>query len=87
MHVFDIEYSLPTVTDVDECSEGAHNCDQLCTNIVGSFTCSCNTGYTLDSDGRTCIGIHMSLSSTDDIACYFNWFHKCFTCVSHVFVT
>ena len=29
-------------------------CGQNCTNIPGSFTCSCNSGYTLDTDNRTC---------------------------------
>jgi len=42
-------------TDVDECDiDGA--CDQNCTNTNGSFICSCDDGYTLDSDGRTCNG-------------------------------
>ena len=31
------------------------NCDHTCTNTYGgSFTCSCNAGYTLDADGHTC---------------------------------
>lgn len=33
--------------DLDECSEWG-NCDQLCANSDGSFTCSCASGYTLD---------------------------------------
>ena len=42
--------------DVDEC--GTHNggCDDNCQNTVGSHTCSCNTGYTLDSNGYSCNG-------------------------------
>ena len=47
-------------TDIDECSEGTHNCDQVCTNTEGSFTCSCNSGYTLLSNGRSCIGMYRS---------------------------
>ena len=31
-------------------------CDHLCINIEGSFQCACNSGYTLDHDGRTCLG-------------------------------
>ena len=38
----------------DECVLGTHTCDQVCTNIEGPYTCSCNEGYTLDSDGQTC---------------------------------
>ena len=40
--------------DINECSAGTHNCGQVCTNTAGSFTCSCNSGYTLEADGRSC---------------------------------
>ena len=39
---------------MDECSTDV--CDQNCTNSVGSFMCSCNAGFELDSDGQTCNG-------------------------------
>ena len=29
---------------------------QICSNTVGGFNCGCNSGYTLASDGRACIG-------------------------------
>jgi hypothetical protein len=45
------------IIDINECQTGTHNCDQLCTNTHGSFTCSCMSGYTLQSDQRTCTGI------------------------------
>ena len=40
--------------DINECM--ADNCDPNanCTNTPGSFTCTCNQGYT--GDGRTCNG-------------------------------
>ena len=40
--------------DVDECAIGNHNChdDATCYNTEGSYTCSCNTGYT--GDGSFC---------------------------------
>lgn len=41
-------------TDIDECASG--QCGQLCVNTIGSFICSCNPGYTLDNDGKTCNG-------------------------------
>ena len=43
-------------SDIDECSSGTYNCDTnaTCTNIPGSFTCTCNQGYT--GDGVTCRG-------------------------------
>ena len=41
-------------TDNDECLDDSP-CDAnaTCTNTLGSFDCSCNTGY--DGDGVTCI--------------------------------
>ena len=31
-------------------------CQQICLNDFGSYSCACNNGYRLGSDGRTCIG-------------------------------
>ena len=41
--------------DIDECSSG-HQCDSsaTCYNTDGSYTCTCDSGYT--GDGRTCKG-------------------------------
>ena len=44
-------------SDIDECTENP--CEQSCTNTIGSFTCSCNNGYVLDEDGRSCNGMFM----------------------------
>ena len=44
--------------DVDECAEGTDNCAQTCHNTDGSFTCSCNAGYTTEDNGVTCIGLY-----------------------------
>ena len=30
----------------------------MCNNNNGSFSCSCNTGFTLAADGKSCQGIH-----------------------------
>ena len=49
--------NLSYLIDKNECSTGTHNCAQRCTNTAGSYTCSCNSGYRLDSNGRTCSGI------------------------------
>ena len=42
--------------DVDECNTANGGCDHNCTNTVGSFICSCDTGYQLDESGLNCIG-------------------------------
>ena len=42
--------------DVNECQTLTDNCQQVCTNTEGSYTCSCSTGFELDSDRLTCNG-------------------------------
>ena len=42
--------------DTDECSNGTSQCQQLCTNTQGGYTCDCTTGFVLDGDGYQCIG-------------------------------
>ena len=43
-------------SDELECGTDNGGCEQNCVNTIGSYTCSCNTGYTLDSDGHNCDG-------------------------------
>ena len=43
--------------EIDECAEDTDGCDQYCTNLNGSYVCSCNRGYHLASDGHNCEGI------------------------------
>ena len=50
---------LPCCTDIDECGLGTHQCAQNCSNTVGSYTCSCQTGYTLNADGQHCDGTYI----------------------------
>ena len=43
--------------DINECTKGTHTCDKqngYCVNSEGSFTCSCNVGYT--GNGFLCTG-------------------------------
>ena len=42
--------------DIDECTEGTDRCDQNCHNNVGSYTCTCNSGYRLNANGYGCDG-------------------------------
>ena len=43
--------------DLDECQEQKHNCHDMahCSNIVGSFNCTCLQGFT--GDGVICAGM------------------------------
>ena len=58
--------------DIDECRDGTDDCTQTCTNTDGSFTCGCNTGYLLDTDGFTCNGKYKH-------ACILTCVHTCST--------
>ena len=44
------------VPDLDECKTNTSSCDVNadCANTVGSYSCTCRTGYT--GDGQTCSG-------------------------------
>ena len=41
-------YTLLMFLDIDECSNGSHDCDvnANCTNTNGSYSCTCEEGYT-----------------------------------------
>ena len=51
--------SAYTGDDINECSTGPNNCQQVCVNTEGSFTCGCEAGYLLDSDRSSCSGINL----------------------------
>ena len=42
--------------DIDECLSSNGFCAQQCINTAGSYSCRCNHGFFLDSNGRTCSG-------------------------------
>ena len=49
--------SFTKLADIDECAEGTHMCEHNCHNNIGSYTCSCRTGYRLNADGFACDGM------------------------------
>lgn len=51
LHVMIIYFNLSS--DIDECSNTII-CGQVCRNTVGSYVCSCVSGYTLGPDNMTC---------------------------------
>lgn len=55
---------LHIASDVDECAAGSDMCAQNCQDTVGSYTCSCRAGYSLNADGRTCRGLEKCLLLT-----------------------
>ena len=40
----------------DECSAPMSPCDQVCTNVEGTYYCTCNIGYIFVKDLRSCEG-------------------------------
>ena len=34
-----------------------HRCEQICNNTIGSYTCSCKIGYTLNANTYACDGM------------------------------
>ena len=56
MHSIPVCKYFSPLPDADECSDGDDDCHSNadCTNIPGSFTCACSSGYT--GDGQTCTG-------------------------------
>jgi len=52
-----IEY-IYVLLDIDECME-YNDCHQICTNTFGSYECSCDPGFVLMDDNRTCAGMHV----------------------------
>jgi len=46
-------------TDTNECLSSP--CAHTCTNAVGSFVCSCDVGYILNSNQHSCDGMYLYL--------------------------
>uniref|UniRef100_A0A5S6QI65 Signal peptide, CUB and EGF-like domain-containing protein 2 n=1 Tax=Trichuris muris TaxID=70415 RepID=A0A5S6QI65_TRIMR len=47
-----------TCNDINECARQNGTCVQICENTIGSFKCSCYTGFALAPNGRDCIDVN-----------------------------
>ena len=64
MHKITAQVSISTASfcisvlliDVNECITNNGGCEQLCHNTIGSYYCSCNSSYTLNTDNHMCDG-------------------------------
>lgn len=50
-----VSYILDFV-DVDECKKKNGGCEHNCCNTAGGYYCTCNAGYALKIDKKTCAG-------------------------------
>ena len=44
--------------DINECSSQNGGCEQNCQNTIGSYSCSCLTGYLMDINSYNCTGLN-----------------------------
>jgi len=49
-------HALSCSIDINECDTANGGCEQLCSNTIGSFACSCGVGYQLDENDSNCSG-------------------------------
>ncbi len=54
-HRFSMNFKI-ILSDIDECAADTDNCsaNAVCIDLVGSFGCECNTGFS--GDGVNCTG-------------------------------
>ncbi|XP_015762696.1 PREDICTED: fibrillin-1-like isoform X1 [Acropora digitifera] len=57
--------------DADECTASPPVChvSSLCNNTIGSYSCTCNPGYT--GDGKTCTDVNECTESTHNCSTHF----------------
>ena len=51
-----ISYGKSTVNVVNECSNANGGCEHNCLNTIGSYQCTCNSGYRMENNGHSCTG-------------------------------
>ena len=73
---------ISTPSDIDECTDGTHNCDAnaICIETVGGFTCECQPGFT--GDGFTCSGKKSGMSGV----LWFCWHAHIYVCALKLWI-
>ena len=49
-----INHYLFNLLDINECDEDSDGCAHQCTNTISSYYCSCDIGYSLDTNDHGC---------------------------------
>ena len=57
--------SITIIIDINECELSNGGCDQRCTNIPGSYRCTCIAGYNLNSGSRICEGTYIYIADSE----------------------
>ena len=54
----DSDLNCPLLTDYDECTQlsPCNGANEVCNNTVGSYKCSCESGYARNSSNGVCEG-------------------------------
>ena len=62
------------IADIDECIEGTAECDTdaNCTNTIGGYNCSCNSGYEGDGFEGNCSSEFIQVK----LACHYARCHR-----------
>ena len=63
LSVLQIVYMFQYHTDINECTEGGHNCSrtQCCVDTIGGFECQCGEGFEPNNDGLDCVGMYVTV--------------------------
>ncbi|XP_024940052.1 collagen and calcium-binding EGF domain-containing protein 1 [Cephus cinctus] len=56
----------PVCIDIDECAEGTADCEQICNNNPGGFSCDCQEGFYLRADNKTCESAVLGKSANEE---------------------
>ncbi|KAK3103621.1 hypothetical protein FSP39_020595 [Pinctada imbricata] len=56
-------------TDIDECSQNSHGCEQGCTNVPGSYNCICEAGFQINNDRKTCTKVSDPCPAYSSLTC------------------
>lgn len=72
-----LKMMMMVLADVDECKKNNGDCTQSCVNTKGSFTCTCNPGFQLGVDQRSCYREwHEHFPIRNQVSCLF--FLRCY---------
>ena len=55
---YELDTSEQRCVNINECTAGDNDCEQICNDTEGSFTCSCNLGFELNTDKKSCDNIN-----------------------------